>query len=258
MAGVTIFLEDLSWNEAAERLAAGVIVLIPVGAAAKEHGRHLPLKTDAVLARELARRAAADMPVMIAPVIDFGHYPAFVEYAGSQSLSAETFIALVQEIVEGFIRQGARRIAILNTGVSTEAPLAIAQRRIFDRHDVRIAVADLRFLGRAADHVLEHPDGGHADERETSIMMAIDAALVRSPIARRSPDATGAAPGAESGAFRRPVRLSPDRPDSPDFSPDGATGQPWRASRAKGDALMDAIVDDLRRGLRQAFPDAFA
>ena len=143
------FLEDLAWPEAGARIAAGAVVVVPVGAAAKEHGPHLPLRTDYLVARELGRRVAEALPVLVAPVVSFGYYPAFVRYPGSQHLRAETFMALLTDILTGFVRQGARRLAVINTGVSTEAPLRVVVRDFYAAHDVRVAVADLATLGRA-------------------------------------------------------------------------------------------------------------
>ena len=77
------FLEDLTWDEAEKQFAAGRPVLVPVGAFAKEHGLHLPLKTDSVIARHLAKSIAEALPVVVAPVVGFGYYPAFADYPGS-------------------------------------------------------------------------------------------------------------------------------------------------------------------------------
>ena len=235
------FLEALAWDEAAALIAAGHVVLLPVGAAAKEHGRHLPMDTDRRVARELARRVALELPVLVAPVVDFGYYPAFVGYPGSQHLRAETFIALMVDLLAGFASQGARRLAVLNTGVSTEAPLRMALREVEERCGVRPVAADLRMLGRAARHVLERPDGGHADEAETSILLAIAPEAVRLERARPEP------PEEPTGAFSGPATLTTES---------GATGDPTLATAAKGEALLAAIVRDLVEGLRAAFPDA--
>src|SRR5262245_15418209 len=56
------FLEDLTWPEAGARIVAGAVVVVPVGAAAKEHGPHLPLRTDYLVARERGRRLAEALP----------------------------------------------------------------------------------------------------------------------------------------------------------------------------------------------------
>lgn len=243
------FLEDLTWEEAGERFQAGAVVLIPVGAAAKEHGRHLPLDTDWRVARELARRVAARLPVLVAPVIDFGYYPAFTAYPGSQHLSADTFMALVTELVGNFIGHGARKIAILNNGVSTEAPLALAVRAIRDAHGVIVAIANTGELGRGADKLLEQSSGGHADERETSIMLAIAPETVKMerarPAVRRPKGATG---------WRSPIAFSLD-PASPDYNPSGATGDPTLATAAKGEAILDEMVRELIEGLRTLWPE---
>jgi creatinine amidohydrolase len=249
------FLEELTWAEAAARIDAGAVIVVPVGAAAKEHGLHLPLSTDRRTARALADGIAARLPVLVAPTIDVGYYPAFVAYPGSQHLRAETFIALVTDILDGFVRQGAKRLVIVNTGVSTEAPLQLATRAIFERHGVRVHTADIRRLGRSADNVIENRAGGHADERETSVMLAIAPALVQMKRAKPETEAGQDRPKG-AGIFLAPAALSRD-PASPDHSASGATGDPTRATAEKGRAVLDAMTDDLVDGLRAAFPDAF-
>ncbi len=247
------FLEDLTWPEAAERLAAGAVVLVPVGAAAKEHGPHLPLDTDWRIARALAERVAAALPVLVAPVVGFGYYPAFTGYPGSQHLRAETFIALIEDLVGNLIDHGATRIAILNTGVSTEAPLRIAARDILERRDIRVATADLRTLGRGADRLLQQAGGGHADERETSLMLAIAPEAVRLERAEREEEGERGT----ASAFQFPAMLSPDPARLSDFSRTGATGDPTLATREKGEAILAEIVRELVEGLQAAFPVAF-
>ena len=85
------FLEDLTWLEAKTRFDAGAVVVIPIGAASKAHGPHLPLKTDALTARALGQGLIERLPVIAAPVLGFGFYPAFTSFAGSQHLGADTF-----------------------------------------------------------------------------------------------------------------------------------------------------------------------
>src|SRR5262249_21184441 len=136
--------------------------------------------------RELGRRVAEELPVLIAPVVSFGYYPAFVRYAGSQHLWAETFMALLTDLLTGFVRQGARRLAVINTGVSTEAPLRVVVRDFYATLGVRVAVADLVTLARAIKPRLGQKLGGHADELETSLVLAIEPDVVR--LERAQPD----------------------------------------------------------------------
>ncbi|MBX9946269.1 MAG: creatininase family protein [Reyranella sp.] len=219
-----VWLEDLTWPEARARFDSGAVVVVPVGAAAKAHGPHLPLKTDALTARALAQRLLERLPVVAAPVVGFGFYPAFTAFAGSQHLSADTFKAMMRELIGGFAAHGVRRIAILNTGVSTEAPL---DELAGERDDT--LVLHMRRLGGAADRLFDRLDGGHADERETSVMLALEPRGVRMD------------------------RLAPEG----DFAATGGTGDASRATAFKGERLLAARVDDMVAALVARWPDAF-
>src|SRR5688572_13066903 len=244
------FIEDLAWPEVSEAFKADVPVIVPIGAASKEHGHHLPMKTDWLLARALAEGIAAGLPVLIAPIVPFGYYPVFQSYPGSQHLSADIFGRLLTELLERLLDQGARRLAILNTGVSTEGPIGLATRGILERRGVRIGVADYRRLGRAADHLLNQETGGHADERETSIMLAIAPELVRMDLAKRDygKDLT-------PGVFVTPTTMQSTDPHAADYSETGAFGDPTLASADKGRAFLDAMIGELIDGLAALFPD---
>lgn len=243
-------LEDLTWAEAERRFQDGWPVLVPIGAFAKEHGLHLPLKTDSVIARHLAEKAAEELPLLIAPVVGFGYYPAFVDYPGSQHLSAETFTALVADLIGGFVRQGVLRLAVLNTGYSTEAPLRLAVRRVLDETGVSVAVADLRHLGARGRSRLRQSGGGHADEHETSLMLAIDPGSVHLDRAVRAEGERTQ----DISPWLLPGSLSRE-PGHPDYSPSGATGDPTLASAELGRELLQEIVDELVAGLRRLYPD---
>lgn len=245
------WLADLTWQEAEARFRAGAIVVVPVGAGAKAHGAHLPLDTDRVLARALSEAVARELPVVIAPLVEFGWYPAFAGYPGSQTIRADTFVRLVSELLVKFAADGARHLAVINAGVSTEGPLGIAARGVLEQTGLRVAIADIRNLGRAADAVIERRDGGHADEHETSLMLAIDPGRVRMDRARGEPP-----PPAPTTVFRRPALLQGDAPGRDDYSRDGATGDPTLATAAKGEAILAAMTRDLVDGLRATFPEA--
>src|SRR5438445_8008101 len=217
-----VWLEDLTWPEAKTRFDADPVVVVPIGAASKAHGPHLPLKTDALTARALGQGLIERLPVVAAPVLGFGFYPAFTSFAGSQHLSADTFKAVVRELVGNFTAHGVKRIALINAGVSTEKPLDEVVQELGD-----VFVLHMRLLGQAAEALIAHKDGGHADERETSVMLALDP---------------------------RSVRMDKLKLDGP-FEKTGATGDPTRATAFKGERLLAARLDDLVAALGQRWPD---
>jgi creatinine amidohydrolase len=217
------WLEDLTWPEAKARFDGGALVVIPVGAASKAHGPHLPLKTDALTARALAQRLIERLPAAVAaPVVGFGFYPAFTAFAGSQHLSAATFKALLGELLGNLRGHGVRRIAILNTGVSTEKPIDEVAAGADD-----LLVLHMRGLGGAADKLLDVADGGHADERETSVMLALEPRSVRMDRL------------ALAGPFERTA----------------ATGDPTRATAFKGERILAARTDDIVAAIGKRWPD---
>jgi hypothetical protein len=83
-------LEDLAWPEAERFLTPDTIVVIPLGAASKEHGPHLKLRNDLTVADYLTRRVVDAATVVVAPTLTYHYYPAFVEYPGSTTLSLST------------------------------------------------------------------------------------------------------------------------------------------------------------------------
>ncbi len=246
------FLEDLTWKEAAALFARDPVVVVPLGAISKEHGAHLPLNTDFVIARALAEALVLRLPVLAAPVVGFGYYPAFRHYPGSQHLEPDTFAALVRQILEGYMDQGVKRLAIINTGVSTEAPLRVVAREIYERRRLRVAVADISRFGRSGAAGLEQKLGGHADEHETSVMLAISPESVR--LDRAMTDYGHQLEVPES-VFYQPAVFDPNPASGLDYSVAGARGDPTRATTEKGHRAFAAMVDDLADGLASLFPD---
>jgi creatinine amidohydrolase len=218
-----VWLEELTWPEAKARFAADPVVVMPIGAAAKAHGPHLPLKTDAITARALAQALVERLPVIAAPVLGFGFYPAFTSFAGSQHLGAETFKTLVRELLGNFTAHGVRRIALLNTGVSTEKPLD----EVAAAAGADVLVLHMRLMGQAAEALIENKSGGHADERETSVVLALEP---------------------------RSVRLDKLALEGP-FEATGATGDPRRATAFKGERLLAARTNDMVAALARRWPD---
>ena len=221
-ANTGVWLEDLTWPEAKAYFETGMPVVIPIGAASKAHGPHLPLKTDALTARALAQKLIERLPMIAAPVVGFGFYPAFTSFAGSQHLSADTFKALLTELLGNLRGHGVKRIVLLNTGVSTEKPIDEVAAGATD-----LLVLHMRGLGLAADRLLDAPEGGHADERETSVMLALEP---------------------------RSVRMDRFALDGP-FEKTGATGDPMQAGAFKGERILAARVDDMVAAITKRWPD---
>src|SRR5215203_5692385 len=167
------FIEHMHWDEVARRIGDGAVAILPIGAAAKQHGFHLPLNTDRIQAEWLAGRMAEKIDALIWPTLTYGHYPAFVEYAGSSSLSISTFEALVREVAGQILGSGCPKLLVLNTGISTLAPVDRALARLASERVKHLWIHEGPRYPRVARQLAEQSHGSHADELETSLMLAL-------------------------------------------------------------------------------------
>jgi creatinine amidohydrolase len=229
-------IERMRWDDVARRIHNGAVAILPIGAAAKQHGFHLPLNTDRLQAEWLAARLASRFDALIWPTVTYGHYPAFTEYAASSSLSAPTFEALVREIATGILGSGCRTLFVLNTGLSTLAPVDRALGRFDGARVNHLWIYGGPRYPRTAKALAEQHHGSHADELETSLMLALAPQLVDMIRAEPSPALGYEAPGP----------LTPSDVNSPNYSRSGSYGDPTLATSAKGEILLAAILDDLR------------
>jgi creatinine amidohydrolase len=229
------FVERLTWDEVARRLAQGAVAILPIGAASKEHGFHLPMNTDRVQAEWLAARIADRFDALIWPTVSYGYYPAFVDYAGSISLSAGAFEGLIREIAAGIMRFGCRALFVLDSGISTLAPVDRALARLANTDVTHLRIHDGPMYRRAAAELAQQSHGSHADELETSLMLALAPDMVDMARAEASPVLRQEVPGA----------LTRSDATSPNYSRSGSFGDPTLASQAKGEILLAAMLDDL-------------
>ena len=224
-------LGDIPWTEAERVLTADRVVVLPLGAGSKEHGPHLPLGNDAILAEYEAARVVAARPVALLPTLTYGHYPSFVEYPGTVSLSSETQENVVVEICRSIARYGPRRFYVLNTGVSTRPPLQ-ASASALAREGILMRFTDPLQAGKAAeDEVRQQKWGTHADEIETSMILYMQPAAVR--MERAVADGERVRPG--------PMTRDPQRTDR-HYSPSGVFGDPTLATWQKGERITEATI----------------
>lgn len=228
-----VLLEELTWREAEPRLTAEAVIVIPIGAAAKEHGPHLLLKNDFLLAEGLKERVLAAADVVMAPTLNYHHYPAFVEYPGSTSLRLETARDVIVDICRSLAAYGPRRFYALNTGVSTNRALQPAAE-VLAREGILLTYTDLLVkLAPVEAQVLQQAGGTHADEAETSMMLVL------------APETVDMAKAVTDYHPKKERGFSRDPNSEKTYSPTGTWGDPTLATREKGEVLIKALVDGM-------------
>jgi creatinine amidohydrolase len=239
-----VALSELAWPEAETWLTPSAVVVLPLGAAALEQGRHMTLDADARLARYLAARVQAAAAVVIAPPLNYHFYPAYGEYPGSTSLGEDTARDVVVDAVRSLARSGPRRFYVINTSGSTLAPLSAAARALAGEGILLGYTDPAYWIGNAP--VLRQPRllAGHADEAATSMMLFVDPSAVdMRQAAREYADGRGALTRADSGGV---------------VSKSGTLGDATLATADKGQvlvtALLDGVLGDIDRLRRAPLP----
>lgn len=226
-----VSLQELTWIEAERALGPETVVVIPLGAAAKEHGPHLLLENDLLLADYLEERVLAESEVVVAPTITYSYYPTLVEYPGTTSLRLETARDLVVDICVSLARFGPRRFYVLNTGVSTRIPLKAAEEELARLGILMRWTNVSEVLAPVVAQVSQQAVGSHADEIETSLMLVCAPETVDMSLAVRD------------GQARRGSGLTLDAGNQDaTYSPSGVFGDATLATRAKGERVWEHWV----------------
>jgi mycofactocin system creatininase family protein len=202
-------------------------VLLPLGAT-EQHGPHLPLATDTLIAGAVAERAARLLGrTAVALPIPVGASSEHRDFPGTISLPHEVLAALVAQLCHDLRRRGFRRIAVFSAHGGNGRALALAAGRLGD--DV-VILPDFQLAPVLAGLGIDGSRAGvHAGLAETSAVLAIDARLVR--MDQAEPGYVGALEdiwGVLTTAGLRPVTAN------------GVLGDPRGASRALGELCLDA------------------
>jgi creatinine amidohydrolase len=236
----SVALENLTWIEAEKTLKNYQVVLVSLGARTKEHGPHLPLKTDYIMAEYLKNRVAQEVPVVLLPTIEYGYYPAFLEYPGSISLRAETFKNMIVDICRSMKGHGMKKFYFLNTGISTLGPLEEAARELRKQGIILRYLNFIELDKKLPSDLLQQEGGSHADEAETSIMLYIAPEAVHMSNAVKDFDLR---PGRKG--------LTRDPQGKGNYSPTGIWGDPTLATREKGKILTETAVREIVRDVEE-------
>jgi len=227
-------LATLTSPEAAERAAAGAVLVVPVGST-EQHGPHLPLATDADLAQALCSRLSSRLGeqrpgVVVAPLVPYGSSGEHEGFAGTISIGQEATELLLTELGRSATRTFSRVLLVSTHGGNTEA--------------VRRAVARLRAESRDVSVWLPRWRGdAHAGRAETSLQLALAPGTVR----RDRAEAGNTTPIAELMPALRARAVH-------GVSPNGVLGDPAGASAAEGAAMFGDLLADLT-GYLQSWPD---
>ncbi len=227
----------------------GTIAILPT-AAIEQHGPHLPVGTDTMIAEgmlaELRRACPDDLDIRILPVQAVGKSNEHIEAPGTLSLSAETALAAWREIGLAVARAGVRKIAIVNSHGGNLDLISILSRELRVRAGMLAVKCQWGSFG--------HPEGMYSDrelafgihggDRETSLMLHF------------RPDTVDMGAAQDFVSAAETAAIQPIGPISfgwvaRDLNPAGVVGEAHLASAEKGEATCRHQVAGLIELLRQ-------
>jgi creatinine amidohydrolase len=235
-------LSHLRAPDVASALSERSVVVLPLGAI-EQHGPHLPLHTDLLVADAVANaavdRVGAQLGVWLLPALAYTKSNEHAWAPGTFWLSADTLLAVLDDIGRCLAMTPARRLVVLNGHGGNSALLGLANRELRLRHGL------MTFLAHpgvppdqggpsAAD---ELGMGVHGGADETSLVLHLAPDLVDMSAARRTVP--------EHLAANRFVRFGGTVSFgwlSNDFDDSGVIGDPTGATAERGAELFDAAV----------------
>ena len=223
------------------------VVILPIGAI-EQHGPHLPLITDTMIATGALDATLAQLPdevkVWALPPQAYGKSNEHINFAGTVTLSAETLMAVLRDIAASVARTGFRRLAFLNAHGGNISLLNTVAR------DIRVETGLMVFCIHGIQYgkpmfamsEQEWTFGLHAGEIETSLILAMAPDLVKMELA---PTSYPNFPENDMGLFFTGNASLAWLAD--DWSETGVYGDATLGSAEKGQVLLDAAVVNLTK-----------
>lgn len=237
---VPLLLETMAWPDAQETLDD--VLLLPVGAT-EQHGPHLPLNTDTLIARAACEYASAETGAPVLPALNYtvslGHTE---KWPGTFAIFHETLMTTVREITRWALASGWKRLLVINSHFGNDAALRCAVDRMRFDFPGQFFVATRNTWQLTPNLARQFTDDAvdwHANEAETSLLLFLAPQTVHTErlAAADDPDRTAGL------IFPHMVAHT---------STNGVTGTPTLASAERGASLIAEIGSAVAQLIQRA------
>lgn len=211
-----------------EATRAADVAVLPVGSF-EQHGDHLPLLTDTIVACAIAQAAATAYDLMLLPPVTISCPQEHTGWAGPVSIRSSTLACVVRDVAESLGRSGVDRLVVVNghggnyvlSNVVQEANVGGRRMALYPRRQ------DWETARQHAGLISSGHDDMHAGEIETSLLLHLCPELVRD-------------------GYQDADHLA-ERPDLltlglRGYTKTGVVGQPSLATASKGRAVLDSLA----------------
>ena len=225
---------EMTRIEFEERLKEAKCVILPVGSC-EQHGYHMILDTDNVIGMHMALEAAKKTDSIVMPNVNYGQVFSARNFPGSVSLSNETLMAVLKEIVLSLENFGAKNILLLAGHNGNAEAMKNVARNLVLTHKLRNVWYYQQTIKKEDKELLEVEmpcNCPHAGEMETSMMLAINPDYV--DLSKAEPDFPTLPPESKY----RPVSWD-------EYVTVGSFGDPSKATKEKGEVFLNSLISDI-------------
>ncbi|MHB8191576.1 MAG: creatininase family protein [Ferrimicrobium sp.] len=227
------------------------LVVQPIGAI-EQHGPHLPLATDALVAQEVASHAlgmTTAFSALVLPTLSYGLSSEHLHAPGTISLSPATVLAVLDDLGASLNRAGVTKLVLLNGHGGNSALLRVACRELRVRHGLMTFLVHPHMPVDQGGASRNDPEGGfaiHGGAAETSVMLHLRPDLVHvNRLERSIPDWLSQY---SRIGFGGPVTFGWT---AADLSATGVIGDPTLATREDGKRMFEAAVEGVVASLEE-------
>jgi len=242
---------NLRGPQVSEQLTSSSILVLPVGAV-EQHGPHLPLNTDLVVADAVSRgaveRVGEALDCWLLPTIAVSKSNEHAWSAGTLWLSARTLLSVLEDIGRSVATTPARKLVFVNGHGGNSSMLSVANRELRLKYGLQTFLTHPHMPADQGGSSSADEDGMgvHGGEDETSVMLHLRPELVDMSLAvRRVPEKLAKNHHVRFGGSVSFGWLSND------FYADGHIGDPTSASASRGKILFEGAVDTLCAALAE-------
>ncbi len=236
-------LENMTWPEVENAMEKAECALIPIGSQ-EQHGPYIAESCDSRRAEKFAALLGEklDPLALITPTISYGISPHHMNFPGTITLSPETLVSLLGDIVGSLHDHGLDRFVLVNGHGGNDDALGVAVDTI--RTELPVRLLAFKYTSLAAEAIEAEVDSdfyGHACEREVSELMYMAPEIIRE---------NRIEPGEEKELLsfkQHPVNLGVDFDE---YTENGALGDARQASREKGEKIVETALAEAEKIVR--------
>jgi creatinine amidohydrolase len=237
-----MYIADETWPELGDYFATESLAMVPLGST-EQHGPHLPLATDHLIAEAFAREAADRTGYLCTPTINVGVSPHHRQFHGTMWVDAPTFRDYVESFTRNLAYHGIDRVIYVNAHGGNVEHLREVGRRL--RDDEELYAIEWMWdesVPELVDDLFEQ-NGPHGGPKETAMIQHLHPELVRED--RLADARDGGIPDVEAAeTIKHGSRTFYDAADNTD---NGVLGDQTDASAEKGAEMFEAATEQLIR-----------